>query len=121
MTKLDEREIIHRIWYFRDKAKISGRDLSLTLGKSENYIKKLECHDFGLTTKMLCEILDALHITPEQFFSPDYQNYDMNNELSQIIDGIPAPEREALLKYLRIVYHLDQNQELRVMSINSRK
>lgn len=62
------KDIIQRIGYFRTKANLSARELSLRIGKHEGYINKLESQDFNLPTSVLLEIIDALEISPSDFF-----------------------------------------------------
>ena len=104
MEKLTENGVIERIWYFRTEAHIGSAELSRRLGKSDNYIAKLESHDFGLTVKMLCEIIEALGVSYERFFAPDYKHQDTNNELFHIILKMIPAEREALLNYIYTVH-----------------
>ena len=99
MEKLTENEIIERIWYFRNRAHIGSSELSRRIGKSDNYIAKLESHGFGLTVKMLCIILDELGVSYDRFFAQDYKNQDTNRELAEMILQMSQPEREALLNY----------------------
>lgn len=66
--QMTNKDIIQRIAFFRNKANLSARELSLRIGKHEGYINKLESHDFNLPTQMLLDIIENLGITPEDFF-----------------------------------------------------
>ena len=97
-------DIVYRIWYFRNRANISARDLSLKLGKHEAYISKLESKDFNLPTSVLLEIFDILQVEPERFFAKDFDTYDKDRELLRTILRLPYKKRELLLEYLKLDY-----------------
>ncbi len=80
---MTQKEIINRISNFRYKKKLSARELSLQLGKSSNYINKLESYDFNLTLNMFLEILEALEMTEEEFFCLGEQYNKETKELCE--------------------------------------
>lgn len=85
MEKMTYKDVINRISFYRTKRNLSARELSILIGKNECYINRLECSMFNLPTKVLLDIIYALEITPEEFFSNDYLNYEKNKELSALI------------------------------------
>ena len=99
------QEIVERINYFRDIKNISARELSLKIGKSENYISKLECFDFIIPSDVLLKIIDNLGIKPEEFFAKDYKNYQAKknilNLLKDIANYIPQENIVSLLNSLK--------------------
>ncbi len=99
------KEIVDRIIYFRTLKEISARELSLNIGKSGNYISKLECLDFTLPTPMLLTIIDNLGIKPEEFFAEDYKNYkdkkNLLNLLEDVIKYVPEDTISNLLNSLK--------------------
>lgn len=98
---MDIKEVIQRIIYFRNKANLSARELSLRIGKHEGYINKLESKDFNLPAQTLLEIIDAVNSTPEEFFSNDYFNYKTNIELIETIKNLPLNKRSSLLNFIK--------------------
>ena len=98
---MDIKEVIQRIIYFRNKANLSARELSLRIGKHEGYINKLESKDFNLPSETLLEIIDAVNSTPEEFFSNDYFNYKTNIELIDTIKNLPLNKRSSLLNFIK--------------------
>ncbi len=98
---MDIKEVIQRIIYFRNKANLSDRELSLRIGKHEGYINKLESKDFNLPSETLLEIIDAVNSTPEEFFSNDYFNYKTNIELIDTIKNLPLNKRSSLLNFIK--------------------
>lgn len=85
---MEIREIAERIIYFRDINSISARELSLSIGKSENYISKFECLDFIVPSDVLLQIIDNLGVTPEEFFAEDYKNYKTNKAVLSLLEEI---------------------------------
>ncbi len=94
-------EVVRRISYFRNKAGLSARDLSLMLGKNESYINKLEIKEFNLPVKVLLDILECLGVSVEEFFSSNYENFKTENELRGLIKNLSKEQMEALLKLLK--------------------
>ena len=62
------KDLVFRITYFRDKANLSARELSLRIGKNKGYINKLESTYFALPTEVLLKIIEELGVTIEEFF-----------------------------------------------------
>jgi len=66
---MNTKDIIVRLSKCRTNKNMSARELSMMLGKHEGYINKLESYDFNLTVGTLLEILEALEVSPEEFFA----------------------------------------------------
>ena len=98
---MEMKDVIQRIGYFRNKAKLSARELSLRLGKHEGYINKLESKDFNLPTYMLLDIIEALEITPDEFFADDYANYENDKEILDLLKTMSKDKRENLLSFIK--------------------
>ncbi|MBQ7978048.1 MAG: helix-turn-helix transcriptional regulator [Clostridia bacterium] len=94
-------DVVERVGYFRNQAKLSARELSLRVGKHEGYINKLECQDFNLPTEMLLEIVEALEVEPEEFFSKNYQNYKIDKVLYDLIMALPQKKKESIIELLQ--------------------
>lgn len=45
----------------------------MQIGKSDTYINKLESKDFTLSLPVLFEIIEALEVTPAEFFADNLQ------------------------------------------------
>lgn len=95
---MNQKEVVFRINYFRNKRHLSARELSLRLGKSASYINRLESHAFTLTIPVLTDILKILEVTAEEFFSEDFHHYQLNYALLKKISALPAARRELLLQ-----------------------
>lgn len=97
---MEIKDVIQRIGYFRNKANLSARELSLRLGKHEGYINKLESKDFNLPTTMLLEIINALNITPAEFFADNYVDYKKDNEIYNLITNMSADKKDSLISFI---------------------
>ena len=98
---MDNNEIISRIVYFRGKAKLSQKALSMDTDMHVGYINRLESKkDFLPSVEVLLKIIDACGISVEEFFYSDYINYSMDKEILDKIKKLPQDKREALLKLL---------------------
>lgn len=85
---MEFRDIVKRVSYFRIDKGISARELSLSIGKSENYINQLESFDFIVPSDVLLKIIDNLGITPEEFFAEDYKNYKTKKAILSLLEEI---------------------------------
>ncbi|MBQ8749504.1 MAG: helix-turn-helix transcriptional regulator [Clostridia bacterium] len=97
---LDMIDIIIRISYFREKNNLSARELSLRIGKAEDYISKLESRNFNLPTKVLLDIIEALGVSAEEFFARDYKNFAINDNLKSALDKLSARQKALLFELL---------------------
>ena len=98
MNKLD---IIDRIGYFRTKAKLSQKALSIDIDMNVGYINRLECKkDFLPSLEVLMKIIKVCGITEEEFFYNDYPNYERDKPIIDKLKNLPQDKREALIKLL---------------------
>ena len=98
---MDKNEIITRIGYFRTKAKLSQKALSIDIDMNIGYINRLESKkDFLPSVEVLLRIIHACGITVEEFFYEDIANYQEDKSILNKIKEIPVDKREALLKLL---------------------
>lgn len=94
-------DIINRIGYFRTRANLSQKELSLRIEMNMGYINRLECKkDFLPSLEVLNKIIVACGITPEYFFYNDTANYEEDKEILKKLKDLPHDKREALLKLL---------------------
>ena len=98
---MEIKEVVKRIGYFRYKKNLSARELSLRLDKNESYINKLESNDFNLPTEMLLKIIQSLEVSPEEFFSENYMNYDVDKELYNLIQSLSAEKKNHLIEFIK--------------------
>lgn len=65
---MNNNEVIERISFFRTQKNMSARDLSLSIGKSQNYINRLEYLKFNVNVDVLFDILEVLGVSVADFF-----------------------------------------------------
>lgn len=98
---MEGKEIIERIGYFRTKAKLSQKALSIDIDMNIGYINRLESKkDFLPSLEVLLKIIDACKVTVEEFFYSDIHNYEEDKRILFKIKELPQEKREALLKLL---------------------
>lgn len=91
--------LINRLGYFRNKAKLSARELSLRLGLSSTYISKFEAGQINIPSQILMDAIEVCGISPEEFFCENIETYF---EVKEIIAKYKklSPESRALLSQL---------------------
>ena len=98
---MENLDIIERIGYFRNKAKLSQKALSIDIDMNIGYINRLECKkDFLPSVEVLLNIIKACGITEEEFFYEDMHNYESDKEILKKLKELPTDKREALLRLL---------------------
>lgn len=98
---MDRQEIIARIGYFRTKAKLSQKKLSMDIDMNISYINRLESKkDFLPSLEVRMRIIEACGTTVEEFFYSDIVNYEEDKHILCKLKELPADKREALLKLL---------------------
>ena len=74
-----------RLAELRMQKGVSARDMSLSIGQSENYINKIENRKSLPSMHAFFFICECLGVTPAQFFDKDNQNPALlNDALSEI-------------------------------------
>ena len=74
-----------RLAELRMQKGVSARDMSLSIGQSENYINKIENRKSLASMHAFFFICEYLGVTPAQFFDKDNQNPALlNDALSEI-------------------------------------
>jgi transcriptional regulator with XRE-family HTH domain len=101
---MDKFEIIERIGYFRVKAKLSQKALSINIGMNEGYINRLESKkDFLPSLDVLLKIIDACDITEEEFFYGNVHEYERDKMLIEKIKYMPQDKKDALLNFMSVI------------------
>ena len=99
---MEKLEIIERIGYFRNRAKLSQKALSIDIDMNVGYINRLECKkDFLPSVEVLLKIIEVCGITVEEFFYADIENYEQDKEILDKLKSLPRDKREALLNLLK--------------------
>jgi len=99
---MDKLEIIERIGYFRTKAKLSQKALSIDIDMNVGYINRLECKkDFLPSLEVLLKIIEVCGVTVEEFFYSDIENYEQDKQILNKLKDLQRDKREALLNLLK--------------------
>ena len=98
---MEIKELIARISYFRNKAKLSARELSLKIDKHDGYINKLESKDFNLSAVALLEIIKAMGITIDEFFADNYTTYKQDKELTDTFKTLSHDSKHTILDLMK--------------------
>lgn len=94
-------ELIKRIRYFRIKSNFSARKLSLEIHKNETYINKIEKNLFNIPLSVLFDIIQALGISYEEFFSDNYMSYEYDKEIMNTLNTLPANMRKIFIDLMK--------------------
>lgn len=98
---MNKKDIIFRIGYFRNKANLSARALSLSIGKNSAYITKLEAGEYEPSMSVILDIIDACGTTPEEFFYEDLTSYKTDKQSLEIIKKLSEHKKQALNELLK--------------------
>ncbi|MBO5439783.1 MAG: helix-turn-helix transcriptional regulator [Clostridia bacterium] len=89
----DEQLFYKRLTELRIAKDVSARDMSLSLGQSENYINAIENKRAFPSMQVFFYICDYFDITPREFF--DFENTNPN-KLTEIVNKLKALNSEQL-------------------------
>lgn len=98
---MDIREILSRVGYVRNKAKLSAREVSLRMGMSPQYVAQLESGRIVLTIEKLLQILEICEFPIERFFSNNIDDYNVNNELKILIESLPIDKKKNIIEFIK--------------------
>ncbi len=91
--------LIDRLGYIRNRANLSGRELSLRLDKSIAYIAKFDNGDFEIPSETLLNAIEICGSTKEEFFFRNIGNYKEIKEFIDMFEKL-SPESKQTLKDL---------------------
>lgn len=89
---MEREEFTARLVKLRMNKGVSARDMSLSLGQSENYINEIENGKAYPSMQAFFYICDYFNITPQEFFDTDRPDPSGSNLLVQRIRGL-APDK----------------------------
>ena len=98
---MEIKEILSRIGYVRNKANLSAREVSLRMGMSPQYVAQLESGRIVLTVEKLFQILEICEFPIERFFSSNIADYNIDNELKQIIESLPLDKKKNIIEFIK--------------------
>ena len=92
-----QRYIAQKVKYLRKKQNMSQEELSELADLGLKYINQLENQNVNLTIHSLEKVIDALEMTPEEFF-----NFDSLESTSDKIDNLSLKRINMKIKQLPI-------------------
>ena len=98
---MEIKEILTRIGYVRNKANLSAREVSLRMGMSAQYVAQLESGRIVLTVEKLLQILEICDFSVERFFSPNITDYNVDNELKDLIESLPTNKKKNIIEFIK--------------------
>ena len=95
------QEVLTRIGIIRNKANLSARELSLRIGMSAQYISKIESRQIVLTIEKLFDILTVCECSPEKFFASNFEEYEEDKELTNLIKTLPLNKKKNIIEFIK--------------------
>ena len=95
--------IASRVSELRVQKGVSAREMSLSIGQSENYINSIENGKTLPSVPALLFIIDYLGITPAEFFDPDYRAPAKCGKLLAELKRLRPEQIDALLGIVRFM------------------
>lgn len=86
-----------RLSQLREEKGVSARDMSLSLGYSENYINNIENKLAYPSMTVFFYICEYLNITPEEFFATENKNPTKVQELIDTVKGLSDEQLDSLI------------------------
>ncbi len=98
---MEIKEVLSRIGYVRNCAGLSAREVSARIYMSSQYVAQLESGRIVLTVEKLLKILEVCNFPIERFFSADINDYEVNNELKELIENLPSDKKKSMVDFLK--------------------
>lgn len=98
---MEIKEILSRIGYVRNQANLSAREVSLRMGMSPQYVAQVESGRIVLTVEKLLQILEICQFPIERFFSSNIVDYQIDNQLKNLIEALPADKKQHMVALLK--------------------
>ena len=98
-----EDEFVKRLTQLRIEKDVSAREMSLSLGQSESYINRIECHKMLPSMTVFFYICEYLGITPGEFFMAETAP---SIELLAALKKLQSLDREKCKHILNVINDL---------------
>ena len=95
------KDIISRIGYFRNRANLSAKALSLLIDKNPAYINKMERGEYEPSMRVVLEIIEACGTTPEEFFYEDITSYKIDKQTLVLFKKADENKKLAIQELLK--------------------
>lgn len=98
---MEREEFIKRLTELRVSKGVSAREMSLSVGMSENYINRMENGASLPTMSNFFYICEYLGITPKEFFDTDSGVNIKNRELYDLIMKLPEKQVASVTEMIK--------------------
>lgn len=101
MNKITYDDIINRIGFFRNRAKLSLRETSFQLGYNAQFMKTIENKSIELKVRTLLDFCDIVNISPLDLF---YLGREYNEEDKYVLDmfgNLSKESRQIILDLMK--------------------
>ena len=93
--------IKYRVAFLRNKAGVSARDMSLSIGQNENYINRIELGIMKPSLNGLALICEYFNITLKEFFDVENKIPDDINKLNEEIQELDSEYIQSLIHFIQ--------------------
>ena len=94
---MEHKEFSLRLSQLREDMSVSARDMSLSLGFSENYINNIENLRSFPSMTVFFYICEYLGITPKEFFDTESKSPAKEKELLEAVKGLSPEQLDTLI------------------------
>ncbi len=94
---MEQKEFSIRLAQLRTEKGVSARDMSLSIGYSENYINGIENGLSFPSMSVFFYICEYLNITPKEFFDTDSKCPAKEKELLDAVKGLSMEQLDTLI------------------------
>lgn len=98
---MDKKEFAARLAQLRISKNVSARDMSLSIGQSQNCITSIESGRNLPSMMLFFYICDYLGITPAQFFETEYKEPSKSAELAEESKGLDSDEIDHIIAIMK--------------------
>jgi hypothetical protein len=101
MKEIDYDDVINRMGFFKDRANLSARAVSYSLGYSEQFMKRIESKSVELKVSTLLDFFDVVGITAQDFFylGKQYSAYDKN--LLELFSNLSTENKNIIVDLMK--------------------
>ena len=100
---MEETFIAQRLAQLRTKKNVSARDMSLSIGQSNNYVSNIENGKSAPSIQGLFYICEYLNISPKDFFDDENANPALLNDVIEQLKLLNDKALESMLSFIREV------------------
>ena len=98
---MDRKDFAERLSQLRINKGVSARDMSLSIGQSQNYITSIESGRNLPSMTVFFYICEYLGITPKQFFDAELTDPLGTSELENAAKGIAKDDMDHLIAIVK--------------------